>query len=380
MCRRDATGAGLLDGLTFALKDLIDVAGCRTGAGNPDWLARQSPAERSATVVEKTLAAGATLVGKTITDELAFSLEGRNVHYGSPINPACPDRMCGGSSSGSGVAVAAGLVDFAIGTDTGGSVRVPASFLGVFGFRPSHGAVSLDGVVPFAPSYDTVGWFARDAELLEKVGLVLLPEQSPKAITKLRSARDAFALADRPLALELETKAKRWGAAESIDIISGDESLYLDCYRVLQDAEVWKSLGAWITDNRPRLAADIGQRFAGAAGVTPAFVEHYLPIRAAIRTKFEALVPPGTALVIPTAPCIALPINSSEQVINDFYKRALILTAIAGHCGAPQVAVPVGQWQGCPIGLSLIGSRGSDAALLQLAAKIEARPAGFPPQ
>ena len=183
MCRRDATGAGLLDGLTFALKDLIDVAGCRTGAGNPDWLARQSPAERSATVVEKTLAAGATLVGKTITDELAFSLEGRNVHYGSPINPACPDRMCGGSSSGSGVAVAAGLVDFAIGTDTGGSVRVPASFLGVFGFRPSHGAVSLDGVVPFAPSYDTVGWFARDAELLEKVGLVLLPEQSPKAIT-----------------------------------------------------------------------------------------------------------------------------------------------------------------------------------------------------
>ena len=380
MCRRDATGAGLLDGLTFALKDLIDVAGCRTGAGNPDWLERQSPAERSAEVVEKTLAAGATLVGKTITDELAFSLEGRNVHYGSPINPACPDRMCGGSSSGSGVAVAAGLVDFAIGTDTGGSVRVPASFLGVFGFRPSHGAVSLDGVVPFAPSYDTVGWFARDAELLERVGLVLLPEQSPKAITRLRSARDAFALADRPLALELETKAKRWGIAESIDIISGDESLYLDCYRVLQDAEVWKSLGAWITDNRPRLAADIGQRFAGAAGVTPALVEHYLPIRGAIRAKFEALVPPGTALVIPTTPCIALPINSSEQVINDFYQRALILTAIAGLCGAPQVALPAGQWQGCPIGLSLIGAQGSDAALLQLAVKIEARSAGFTPQ
>ena len=182
MCRRDATGAGLLDGLTFALKDLIDVAGCRTGAGNPDWLARQSPAERSATVVEKTLAAGATLVGKTITDELAFSLEGRNVHYGSPINPACPDRMCGGSSSGSGVAVAAGLVDFAIGTDTGGSVRVPASFLGVFGFRPSHGAVSLDGVVPFAPLTIPSGGSRAMPSCWKELGWCCFPSKAQKQL------------------------------------------------------------------------------------------------------------------------------------------------------------------------------------------------------
>src|ERR1700736_2826176 len=154
-CRTEATGRGVLDGRTFAVKDLIDVAGCRTGAGNPTWMAQQAPAQRSAPVVERALAVGATLVGKTVTDELAISLEGRNVHYDRLINPVCPERLPARSSSGSAVAVAAGLADFALGTDTGGSVRVPANLLGLFGFRPSHGAISLDGVVPFAPSYDT---------------------------------------------------------------------------------------------------------------------------------------------------------------------------------------------------------------------------------
>jgi amidase len=377
MCGREATGTGVLDGLTFAVKDLIDVVGCRTGAGNPDWLAGQAPAERSAEVVENTLAAGATLIGKTITDELAFSLEGRNIHYGSPINPACPKRICGGSSSGSGVAVAAGLVDFAIGTDTGGSVRVPANFLGLFGFRPSHGAISLDGVVPFAPSYDTVGWFAPDAGLLANIGRALLPAQKAEAITTLKLARDAFALVDRPLSLELQAEAESWGVSEIVDIFNGEEVLYLDCYQILQNAEVWKSLGPWITENQPSFAADIGQRFAGAAGVTPAQVKHYQPVRSAIRARFEALVPSGTALVIPTTPCLPLPIDASEPSINDFYRRALTLTAIAGHCGAPQVAVPLGRWQGCPIGLSIVGARGSDAALFQLAIKLDSRGTGF---
>jgi amidase len=141
MCRREATAHGVLDGLTFAVKDLIDVEGCRTSGGNPDWLAQQRPAARSAPVIEQALAAGATLIGKTVTDELAFSLEGRNMHHRSLVNPVCPGRLPGGSSSGSAVAVAGRLVDFALGTDTGGSVRVPANFLGLFGFRPSHGAI-----------------------------------------------------------------------------------------------------------------------------------------------------------------------------------------------------------------------------------------------
>src|SRR5271155_634032 len=190
------TAAGPLSGLTFAVKDLIDVAGTPTGGGNPDWLKAQEPAATSAPAVEALLAAGATLYGKTITDELAFGLEGVNAHYGTPVNPACPDRIPGGSSSGSGVAVAAGLVDFALGTDTGGSVRVPASFVGVFGFRPTHGAVSTAGVLPFAPSYDTVGWFARDAGVLRRVGETLLGPATDVSLHRLVRGGDVFALAD----------------------------------------------------------------------------------------------------------------------------------------------------------------------------------------
>jgi amidase len=375
-CRSEATGRGVLDSRTFAVKDLIDVAGCRTGAGNPTWIAQQAPAERSAPVVEKTLAAGATLIGKTITDELAFSLEGRNVHYDVLVNPVCPDRLPGGSSSGSGVAVAAGLVDFALGTDTGGSIRVPANFLGLFGFRPSHGAIPLDGVVPFAPSYDTVGWFARDAELLADVGAALLPPHDVDAITKLLLANDAFALVDTPLARELEAKADSLGISGNAIVFDGEEAEYLECYRVLQGAEIWQSLGGWITSTRPDFAADIGERFASAATVTADQVEHYRPVRAAIRARFEALAPTGTAIVIPTTPCVALPKNAPGHVIGDFYRRALTVTSIAGHCSAPQIALPLGLWQGCPIGLSIVGAPGSDGALLDLARKLTAQSRG----
>ena len=202
-CIREATGSGRLDGLTFAVKDLIDVAGTATGGGNPDWLASHAAAAARRRWSTAALAAGARLVGKTVTDELAFSLEGENAHYGTPVNPACPERLPGGSSSGSAVAVAAGLVDFALGTDTGGSVRVPASFTGVFGFRPTHGRVSTQGVVEFAPSYDTVGWFARTADVLNLVGETLLDGTPDVPLRRLVLVRDAFAMAD----------ARRRGAA-----------------------------------------------------------------------------------------------------------------------------------------------------------------------
>jgi len=368
--RREPTGSGVLFGRTFAVKDLIDVADTCTGGGNPDWLAQQVPAAVSAPVVDKALAAGATLVGKTVTDELAFSLEGRNVHYPDLINPICADRLPGGSSSGSAVAVAAGQVDFALGTDTGGSVRVPANFLGLFGFRPSHGALALDGVVPFAPSYDTIGWFARDAGLLAQIGAVLLPPEDPPPITKLIVAADAFALVDRPLARELESRLASWSVGRSTTVFGGDEARYFDCYRILQGAEIWQNLGAWITAHNPRFAADIAERFAGCVRITPTEVESCRSARAAIRVRFEAVVPPDTALIVPTTPCVALLRDASADVVGDFYRRALTLTSIAGHCGAPQAALPLGFWQGCPIGVSVVGARGSDRSLLDLSRKL----------
>jgi amidase len=378
MCRREATARGVLDGLTFAVKDLIDVDGCRTGGGNPDWLAQQKPAARSAPAVERALAAGASLIGKTVTDELAFSLEGRNVHH-RLVNPVCPGRLPGGSSSGSAVAVAGRLVDFALGTDTGGSVRVPANFLGLFGFRPSHGAISLDGVVPFAPSYDTVGWFARDPNTMARVGDALLPAQERPPITNLKLADDAFALVNPLLAVELKTRAATLGPSGSVSVFDGKEADCFECYRVLQGAEIWQSLGSWISHHKPRFADDIAQRFAGTAAITPDDVARYAPIRAAFQSRIEQLVPPDTAIVMPITPCPALIESASSDVIGLFYQRALTLTSVAGHCGAPQVALPLGRWQECPIGLAILGQRGSDRALLQLTAKIAPQAAAVVP-
>jgi amidase len=376
-CEQLATSAGLLDGLRFAVKDLIDIAGYRIGGGNPDWLRDQIPAAHSAPVVTTLLTNGASLAGKTITDELAFSLEGCNAHYGTPINPACPDRIPGGSSSGSAVAVAGGLVDFAIGTDTGGSVRVPASFVGVFGMRPTHGAVSLEGVVPFAPSYDTVGWFARDVGVLTNVGAILLPERTAPKITRLLLVRDAFDLADPSAATLLREAAKNWPIDGEVTIFDGEEETWRECYRVLQGREIWQTLGPWIAKAKPRFGENIAPRFADAATITAEQADHYRIVRDKFAARVNALTRHSsgrnTALVIPTAPCAALERGADGPLISEFYRRALTLTPIAGHSGAPQISLPVGLDRGCPIGLSIVGAPGSDLALLDLAGQLAGR-------
>ena len=358
------TGSGSLDGLTFAVKDLIDVTGAPTGAGNPDWLKEQGNATTSAPVVNALLDVGATMVGKTVTDELAFGLEGVNSHYGTPVNPSCPERIPGGSSSGSAVAVAAGLVDFAIGTDTGGSVRVPASFVGVFGFRPTHGAISLSGVVPFAPSYDTVGWFARDAATLSAVGDALLPPRSPAPIRRLMLVRDSFALAHPEVSALLQERSRALGITDETTLFDGAEDEWRECYRVLQAAEIWHHLGAWIRSAKPRFGASIAPRFADAASIAPTNVARYAPIRASIATRVSALLDDGVGLVMPTAPCVALRKNAASSEISEFYRRALALTSVAGHSGLPQISLPVGRVDGCPVGLSILASVGHDRALL----------------
>ncbi|MGZ9409945.1 MAG: amidase family protein, partial [Methylocystis sp.] len=181
---RSTETPGRLSGASFVVKENIDVAGNVSANGHPKWAATHAPAERDAPVVARLLDAGARLVGKTQMDEMAYSLLGANPHYGTPINPAAQNRHPGGSSSGSAVAVAAGLVNFAIGTDTAGSCRAPAAFCGVFGFRASHGAVALDGVIPLAPSFDAIGWFARDIGVMASVGEALLPENAANAELK----------------------------------------------------------------------------------------------------------------------------------------------------------------------------------------------------
>jgi amidase len=267
------------------------------------------------------------------------------------------------------VAVAASLVDFAIGTDTGGSVRVPASFVGVFGFRPTHGAVSLAGIVPFAPSYDTVGWFASDAATLNAVGNVLLPPAAPPVIRRFRLVRDAFALADADVSATLLSQCKALNIVDEVTLFDGAGDEWLECYRVLQGYEIWQQLGYWIRSAKPRFGEAIAPRFADAASITPSDVARFKSVRAAIAATLKTAFGDGAGLVMPTAPCVALRKDAASPEIAAFYRRALTLTSVAGHAGFPQISIPAGRVDGCPVGLSILAPSGHDRALLEAASR-----------
>jgi amidase len=367
---------GPLAGLTFVAKDNFAVAGYPTGAGNPDWLRTHAPAERTAAVVQVLLDAGGTLVGKTQMDELAFSLAGQNVHYGTPINPRAPDRIPGGSSSGSAAATAGGLVDFALGTDTAGSVRVPANNCGVYGARPTHGRIPLDGVVPFSPSFDTVGWFARDAHMLRRVGRVLLPSAGPSpAPGRLLVADDAFALADdevrEALGPLIRVVAGVVGPEEHVRLSPQGLDRWVEQFSTLRSAEVRASLGAWVEAVQPQFGPGIRERFAQTQGVTEEAVAAAREARRVTQRYLDGLLGPGDVLCLPTAPLVAPLRGSPEAVLARYRDQTLKLTTIAGVGGLSQVSLPLASWERCPVGVSLIGGRGQDARLWDLAVGIE---------
>jgi amidase len=357
-------GSGPLDGLTFVAKDLLDVAGHVTGGGNPHWQARQQPASTSAAAVDCLLRAGATLVGKTVTDELAFSLEGENEHHGTPINPRAPGRLPGGSSSGSAVAVAAGLADLGLGTDTGGSVRVPASFCGLYGWRPSHGRVSLDGVVRFAPSYDTVGLLARDAALLRLAAQCLLGTPVASAPGhRLLLAIDAFELAEPEAASVLREAAKELGPAQEIRAFAGQAADFLAAYVTLQGLDILNEHSDFLASD-PIFGPTIQPRFDSVRALDPAVGARWNAWRAETTVRLRQLLPPGTFLVLPTAPSIAPLRFLRDEAAGRFYDAALTLGSIAGHAGLPAVTLPLATWHGCPLGLSIVGGISQDEALL----------------
>ena len=367
--------AGPLAGLTFAAKDLYDVAGQKTGFGSPDWLRTHEPATRTAPAVQALLDAGAHLVGKTHTEEMAWSLTGENAHYGTPVNVSAPGRVPGGSSSGSAAAVAAGLVDFALGSDTGGSVRLPASYCGILGLRPTHGRISLEGACPLAPSLDTCGWFARDAGVFERVGRVLLRDAAPaRGAGRLLVAQDAFALAEAAavaaLKPALDKVAALLGKPEAVTV--GDEPLaqWTDYFRFPQGAEAWAAHGEWIKRVKPQFGPAIKGRFEWAATVTPQDAARARARREEITRRMEKLLQGNAVLALPSAPDIALLRNSPPAVVDALRSRALPMLCIAGLARLPQVSLPLATLNGCPLGLSLIAARGNDTMLLDLAVKL----------
>ena len=363
-------GHGPLAGLTFGAKDIYDIAGERTGFGSPDWLATHGPAARTAPTVQRLLDAGATLVGRTQTDELTYSLNGENPHYGTPVNVNAPGRIPGGSSSGSAAAVAGGLVDFALGSDTGGSVRAPASFCGLYGIRPTHGRVSLAGACPLASSFDTAGWFARDAALLERVGQVLLGGR-PARPGALVVARDAFELAGPVVAGALQPALACvqavLGRAEGVVVSDDGLPAWFDVFRTLQGAEIWAQHGGWVRSARPALGPGVKQRMEWAATIAAQDVAAAKRRRAAIARRMEALLAGNTVLALPTVPGIAPLRNEPPEATNEFRAQAMSLLSIAGLARLPQVSLPLATLDGCPVGLSLVAARGNDEMLLAIA-------------
>ncbi len=378
----EITGApdGPLAALTFAAKDLFDVAGHVTGAGNPDWRRTHDPATATAPAITALVAAGATLVGKTISDELAFSLLGVNAHYGTPVNPIAPDSIPGGSSSGSAVATAAGLVDFALGTDTGGSVRVPAALCGLYGYRPTHGAVSLAHTFALAPSFDTVGWFAREALVLWQVAQALLPEGQTEApvVTEVLLAEDVWDAADEAVVDAFLPELQRLALRLELRPIErlADDGLagWAELFRVIQGWELWQEHGEWLEATNPTLSLDVKQRVDAARLITTVDVTRARAARDQISATLHDLLDPTTVLAIPTVPEIAPLLESTDDEFAEFRRRTLQFTSIAGLAGLPQVTVPVAQLAEYPVGLSFIGAPGTDHQLIALAATIT-RPA-----
>ena len=370
------TGApqGRLTGMRVAVKDLFAVQGQVAGAGNGAWLAEQAtPAKRSAPAVQRLLDAGATVVGMARTDEFAYSLAGTNGHYGTPPNPAAPDRISGGSSSGSAAAVALGQADIGLGTDTGGSIRIPSSYQGLWGMRPTHGVVSVQGLLPLAPSFDTVGWMARDANTLQRAGDALLPRAEAEPLQRMVLAPALFALADAPLAALLRQALAGWQAPlPALQEIAWDTGVLPDwvkAFQMRQGVEAWRAHGPWISANWATLNPDVKSRFQAASRYTAQDLASADSVLAQARTRINAML--GEAvLVLPSASSFA-PLRTDAAmggaVVEAARASTFQLTCLAGITGRCAISVPVATQGQPPAGLCLVGPRGRDRDLLRLA-------------
>jgi amidase len=375
-------GAEALAGRTFAVKDLIDVAGIRTGAGNPDFLAEAAAAAGHAPAVAALLAAGADLVGKTVTDEFAFSLQGTNRHYGTPRNPADPRRVPGGSSSGSASAVASGLVPIALGTDTGGSVRVPASYCGVLGLRTSHGRLSRDGIFPMAPSLDTVGPFARVAADLCDAWYALRDGASAggswpaaRPVTEFVVLTELTDLLDTGARPGFQAAVQALAATLAVPVVTRSAPAWFDvaalrsAFRTIQMREVWSRHGEWYLSHSGSFGPGIGARLGASAAVTAEQAQRASDDRASFAARFGEWLGTGTYLLQPAAAGPAPLIASDEAERLRLRLSTLGLTAAAGLAGAPALSLPLARSAGLPLGVCVVGRPGDDDALAELAVR-----------
>ena len=369
---------GPLAGLTFAAKDLFDVAGYPTGGGNPHVLAMSGIKSTTAPTVQRLLDAGAAFVGKTHTDELAFSMNGKNAHYGAPVNGAAPGRITGGSSSGSASAVSNQLCDFALGTDTGGSVRAPASHCGLFGIRPTFGRISLAQTLALCDSFDTCGFFARDIGTFARVADVLLGSdaQALPAGARLLRAEDLFRM---PTAPALDTLLPVVGHIEAAfgkatPVMVADRPLedIWWAFRYVQGWEAWQTDGAMIEQYGLQLGPDVAARFAFSKGVTEAQFEASSAIRRAFTAHLAALLGNDGILILPTMPDIAPLSDAAGEELETYRNLSAQTLCLAPLSGFPHLSLPLAGRAGAPLGISLMGPAGSDRSLIAFAEKLVA--------
>ena len=375
--------AGHLSGLSFGVKDLYDVAGYPTGGGQPFLLAMSGIKATTAPAVQQLLDAGARFVGKTVTDELAFSMNGNNAHFGAPLNGAAPGRIAGGSSSGSASAVSNHLCDFALGSDTGGSVRAPANHCGLYGIRPTQGRISLAGVMELSPSLDTCGYFARDIETFARVSAVLLGEDRvalPPTIRLLKPL-DIWSMLDddvaRAQAAPLALVEATLGWATDTRVILDDPEVAYWCLRRIQGYEAWKVHGQWIERYRPPLGPGIVERFDWSRNVTDDQHAEATVYRARFTQHLADVLGTDGVLVMPTVADIAPLTTDSGEKLESYRNRSIQMLCVAGLSGFAQISLPLGQRLGAPLGLSLLGPAGSDRGLVRLAQRIAAMAPGY---
>jgi amidase len=374
--RIEGRRGGPLSGLTFAAKDLFDVAGRPTGGGNPDWARTHPVPTRHAWAVQTLLDAGATLIGKTVTDEVSLGILGENPFDGTPTNPAAPGHVPGGSSSGSAAAVASGICDTALGTDTGGSVRVPSSFCGLYGIRPTHGRLDLTGMMSQAPSSDTTGWFARDADTFARVSAAILGEPIPATRpTRLLIATDAFALADPDAAEALRPLIARLGAlignTEEVTMAPPGLAAWARAQRLLQPYEAWQNFQHWVDEANPRFQFTVARNLVLASLSSAGDRAYAALVREEARGRLRHLLRPGTILCLPTTPFPAPKCGLGISALEPLRDRITALACHGGLTGVPQVSIPGTAAAGPPIGLSIIGARGSDAMLVAVAQALD---------
>jgi len=360
-----------LNNFSFGIKDIFDVAGFPTAFGSPDWLNTHPVATQTAPAVLDLVQQGATLVGKTHTDELTYSILGINAHYGTPTNPNYPNRIPGGSSSGSAVSVAGKLVDFAIGSDTGGSVRTPASFCGIYGMRPTHGRISLENARPLATSFDTLGWFARDPEILFKVGKSLLKEEfkpNTQAIEVVAPKQAWEIVPDglRKLALKRVQEIFVRNNLVNKDLPSLNLKAWANTFSIIQANEIWQEHGAWASRHFENLGPGIKDRFLFASKIDPSIATQALDERIKIRNLLNSILD-NKFLLIPTVADIAPLLNSTKNKLEDFRQKSFQLLCIAGLGGLPQISLPVVSSPEGALGISLVGPKDSDLELLSFA-------------